>query len=133
MIVCDDYLTCGDDEFRSDIIAHANPGQSAQKDALGQIHAFLHDRKVDKGLTRRVRNHFNHHYRAAGTTINLYEKVFALLPYDIKTVRFVACPNLQPCLVLRLLLLYLGMSCRFDELTKNALRPGACYCSSVLG
>eukprot|EP01043_Picozoa_sp_COSAG02_P021990 COSAG02_NODE_1129_length_14415_cov_828.291911_7_plen_797_part_00 len=84
----------------SDIIAHANPGQSAQKDLNGQVHAFLHDRKVDKGLTRRVRNHFNHHYRTAATTMDLYAEVFAMLPYDIKTelavaLRFVDNPAVE--------------------------------------
>ena len=46
----------------SDIIAHAHPGKTAQKEAMGLIHSFLHENKVAPLLSRRIRKHFSVHY-----------------------------------------------------------------------
>lgn len=60
----------------SDIIAHSNPGATAQKEALGQVHTFLYERKLGGSLTRRVRNHFSVYYSERGTTVDM-QSIFA--------------------------------------------------------
>eukprot|EP01047_Picozoa_sp_COSAG01_P006639 COSAG01_NODE_243_length_20572_cov_24.956137_11_plen_250_part_00 len=67
----------------SDIIAHANPGQTATKEALGKVHAFLHDRHVPSMLSRRIRAHFSVYYAERGTTEDMTE-IFKILPTDMQ-------------------------------------------------
>lgn len=55
----------------SDIIANANPGATAQSEALGQVHTFMYQRKLGGSLTRRVRNHFSTYYSERGTTVDM--------------------------------------------------------------
>jgi hypothetical protein len=55
----------------SDIIANSNPGATAQKQALGQVHTFLYERKLGGSLTRRIRNHFGVYFSERGTTIDM--------------------------------------------------------------
>ena len=67
----------------SDLIANANPGQAAQKEALGLIHAFCHHRQLGRHLTARIRNHFSVYYHERGTTLDLQE-LFRAMPTDIQ-------------------------------------------------
>eukprot|EP01043_Picozoa_sp_COSAG02_P038080 COSAG02_NODE_2910_length_7766_cov_5.844659_4_plen_280_part_00 len=67
----------------SDLIANANPGQAAQKEALGLIHAFCHHRKLGRHLTARIRNHYSVYYHERGTTLDLQE-LFRAMPTDLQ-------------------------------------------------
>lgn len=67
----------------SDIIAQSHPGQTLQNEALGVVHAFMHDRTVPGHLTRRVRNHFGIYYAGRGTTVDMYS-IFEKMPSDLQ-------------------------------------------------
>ena len=67
----------------SDIISRSHPGQTLQNEALGVVHAFLHDRKVGGHLTRRVRKHFSFYYSERGTTVDMYS-IFEKMPTELQ-------------------------------------------------
>ena len=66
----------------SDMIAHSNPGDAAKSDAVGLVHAFLHERRVGASLTKRVRSHLNQLYTNRGTTADMLD-FFDRLPYTL--------------------------------------------------
>lgn len=64
----------------SDMIAHANPGEKHQSDLIGMVHGMLHERKVSAVLTRKIRSHFSNVYKMRGTTLDLWQDVFTMMP-----------------------------------------------------
>jgi hypothetical protein len=66
----------------SDIISHANPGEKMKNDAVNVIKGFLHDRKVQPVLTRRIRSHFSMLYNMRGTIAD-YHTIFDNMPRDL--------------------------------------------------
>ena len=68
----------------SDIVRKSNPGDTARSQKLGTIHAFLHERQVPAGLTRRVRAFFSTHYHQKGTVADEFNHIFRDLPENLR-------------------------------------------------
>jgi hypothetical protein len=67
----------------TDMIANSNPGEKARKEALGQVHAFLHEQKITPMVTKKVRAFFAARYHFAGTTFN-HRQFFDALPRTLR-------------------------------------------------
>jgi CRP-like cAMP-binding protein len=67
----------------SDIIAHSNPGSTAQADAVGLVNSFLLERQVPATLLRRIRAHYMQFYRNRGGVVDI-AKVMRDMPHTLQ-------------------------------------------------
>jgi hypothetical protein len=66
-----------------DIVAHANPGDTARADRVGMVQAFMVDRNVHPTLVRRVRSFFMRLYIDRGTTMDVAD-IFEGMPHKLQ-------------------------------------------------
>jgi hypothetical protein len=67
----------------SDIIAHSNPGSTAQADAVGLVNSFLMERQVPSTLLRRIRAHYMQFYRNRGGVVEI-DKIMRDMPHTLQ-------------------------------------------------